>query len=329
VRHTRAALTAMAATLAVALAGCAGSTTAIEDLSADAVFLSAVDRSTDISTIRVRYESTSRSDGEVLQTGGGEAIFAPGAVSFTFTMGGFRGEVDGSDELSYELRFVDGTVYMRMPDVRPEVAGEDLPDAEWITYADGEMDEMAAQLDQLDFGATLQALRDGAEVTEDGRETIAGVATTKYVGTTTLRSFMVAQGTSAEQFEEEAADFGPGLDKPMPLTVWIGDDGLVRRFDYTMGAGGFETTQSMTVLEYGLEVDITAPPAELTMSAEEFETLQDQTAGTWRSGYADVEEFESGGTITLESEGSATAERSATAESVPAPTAKATTDSDG
>lgn len=311
VRHGQLPLTTLVVALVVTLGGCGGSTTAVDDLPADAVFLTAVDRSTDVSTVRVQYETTARRAGEVLHTGGGEAVFAPGAASLIFTMGGFRGDDELAGEVSYELRFVDGTVYMRVPDPRPGLAAEDLPDAEWIVFADDDTDEMAAQLDQLDFGATLQALRDSVEVTEDGRETIVGVETTRYVGTTTLRSLLAAQGTPEEQFEAEAAgEAGADLDEPMPLTVWIDDDGLVRRYDYTMVDGDFETTQSMTVLEYGLEVDITAPPAELTMDAEEFD-------------------FESSeGTVTLDSEGSATAE------SAPAPTPKAateqsTTDSDG
>lgn len=328
-RHTPAGLlTVVVATLGVALAGCGGSATEIGDLPADAVFLTAVDASTDVSTVRVRYESTSRRDGEVLNTSTGEAVFAPGAVSLTFTMEGFRGE-DASDELTYELRFVDGTMYMRIPDA-PGMAPQGAPDAEWIVYDDTETDGMAAQMEQLDFGATLQALRDSAEVTEEGRETIAGVAATRYVGTTTLRSLLLAQGMTEEQLEEELAQQqglgsgGPDLDEPMPLTVWIGDDGLVRRFDYTTVNGQFETTQSMTVLEYGLEVDITAPPAEATTSAVEFESSYQSSA---ESGFYS-EDFEgSEGTITLESEGSATAEAVPAPSSAPAPSA--TGDSDG
>lgn len=336
-RHAPLTLTAVVVALVATLGGCGGSTTSVDDLPADAVFLSAVDRSTDVSTVRVRYESTARRDGEVFHSGSGEATFAPGAVSFTFTMGGeWAGrtgsdEDGGSPELSYELRFVDGMMYMRVPDAQPGLAEEDLPEAEWIVYDDGETDELAAQLEQIDFGATLQALRDSAEVTEDGPETIAGVATTRYVGTTTLRSVMLAQGTTEEQLEEEAAaaeefgDAGPDLDEQIPLTVWIGDDGLVRRFDYTTATGDLETTQSMTVLEYGLEVDITAPPAEATISVEEFESSYQSSVET----YEEYQLEGSEGTITLESESSVTVESggSATTEAVPAP--KPTADSDG
>lgn len=334
-RHTPLPLIALVIALAATLGGCGGASTAVDDLPADAVFLTAVDRSTDISTVHVEYESTSSRAGEVLHTGGGEAVFAPGAVSFTFTMGGWAGtEGDGAEDLedlSYELRFVDGTVYLRVPEMPLGMAEDDLPDAQWIVYADGDMDEMAAQLDQFDFGHTLQALRDSAEVTEDGRETIAGVATTRYAGTTTLRSVMLAQGMTEERLEEEAGDAGPDLDGPMPLTVWIGDDGLIRRYDYTMVDDDIETTQSMTVLEYGLEVDITAPPAEETISAEEFESSYQSSTGTFEE-YEEYElEIEDSGSIVVESESSATgtvtSERSATAESAPAP--RSTADSDG
>ncbi len=340
-RHTPAALTAMVATLAVALAGCGGSTTAVEDLPADAVFLTAVDRSTDVSTVRVRYESTTFQGGEVFHSGSGEATFAPGAISLTFTMGdwagsGRSGDEDGAAEsLSYEMRFVDGRMYMRIPELLPGPTEADPPDAEWIVYDDGETDGVAAQMEQLDFGATLQALRDSADVTEDGHETIAGVATTRFVGTTTLRSLMLAQSTPEEELEQQAGgDFGPDLDQQMPLTVWIGDDGLVRRYDCTTTQGELETTQSMTVLEYGLEVDITAPPAEATMSAQEFNAYEEQTMESSSSGfYEELEsEFESSeGTVTFESEGSATAEAvpAPRATAHPSPTDQSGTDNDG
>ena len=322
VRHAPLSLTAVVATLAVALGGCGGAATTVDDLPADAVFLTAVDRSTDVSTARVEYESTSSRDGAVLHRSAGGATFAPGAISLTFTMGGFRGEGVGSPEISYELRFVDGRMYMRVPELPPGGTEADLADAEWVALEeDGDTDEMAAQMEQFDLGATLQALRDSAEVTEDGRETIAGVEATRYVGTTTLRSLLLAQGTTEEQLEEEAAgDGGPDLDEPMPLTVWIGDDGLVRGYDYTMVDGDVETTQSMTVLEYGLDVDITAPPPEVTVSAEAFESSSQSSAET-----LEYEELESDDRIVLESEDSATAEP----DSAPAPAPEDADDSDG
>ncbi len=283
VRHAPLSVTAMVATLAVALGGCGGAATTVDDLPADAVFLTAVDRSTDVSTARVTYESTTRRDGEVLHRGSGDATFAPGAVAFSFSMGGIGGEGGGAGQVTYELRFVDGRMYMRVPEVPPGWSDADLPGAEWITFAAGENDEMAAQMEQFDLGATLQALRDSAEVTEDGRETIVGVETTRYVGTTTLRSLLLAQGRTEEELEQAAGDVGDDLDEPMPLTVWIGDDGLVRRYDYTMDDGGTETTQSMTVLEYGLDVDITAPPAEATIDADEFESSYESSVETSES----------------------------------------------
>lgn len=62
---------------------------------------------------------------------------------------------------------------------------------------------------------------------------------------------------------------GVDLDQPIPIEVWIDDDGLVRRYDMAMQMQGTTTTMTFEVLEYGVDVDVIAPPADVTVPFEQ------------------------------------------------------------
>lgn len=127
-----------------------------------------------------------------------------------------------------------------------------------------------------DYLAQLQQL--DASVRETGTEVLRGVSTTRYSGVLDLRTLMAARMTPAQ-----AADLNsmmPYLDAfKLPFDVWIGADGLPRRFVLTMklesliGAiapqtpsGAVQPAPALTfaydLFDYGAADPVTAPPAD-------------------------------------------------------------------
>lgn len=197
--------------------------------------------------------------------------------------------------------------------------------AEWVRYDDTDplYAETIEQFEQFDLATSLRTLREAADVTVDGTEEVAGVATTRYVGDITTRELLTElQGMDEDDVAELAEFGGPQPDDLVPVTVLIDDDGLVRQVEYRSDLGGGTTTQRLTVLEYGLDVRIEAPPADATISGAEFE---EASTDAFTSEFAteleledlevEFEQFES----SVETFGSSGGSATATAEPVPAP----------
>ena len=108
-----------------------------------------------------------------------------------------------------------------------------------------------------------------------GREEIDGVATTGYALRVDLRKAArhaprSVRGRVAESLRTLIAQIGS---PHIPTEVWIDDDGLVRRQHMTMemDIDGTPIAMDMTmdVTEYGVEVDVTPPPAADTVDITE------------------------------------------------------------
>ena len=142
--------------------------------------------------------------------------------------------------------------------------------SQWLRYdLDSLGPEFASILDQaqqVDPAESLSVLRDVADVTEVGRETLEGVETTHYSGELDLRATLEASGVDPAMLEGAA---GVDLDQPVPVDVWIDEDGLVRRYETSMEVSGTTTTTTFEVLEYGVDVEITAPPADETVAFDQ------------------------------------------------------------
>ena len=55
--------------------------------------------------------------------------------------------------------------------------------------------------------------------------------------------------------------------------MWIDDDGLTRRFTIELAAGGAHVSESIDITDYGVAVDVSAPPASETMDLSELTDL--------------------------------------------------------
>jgi hypothetical protein len=161
----------------------------------------------------------------------------------------------------FEERLVDGTVYLELPP-------HSVPGFDWIRIASGVItgDELA----QLGAGsndpsAQAAVLRHLNHVVLVGHETIAGVQTTHYTGiadfATALATAKVKLGASSpvtKELEHEITVFHAGR---LPVSVWIDDQNQPRRMTLTIIVKGDPLHFTYNFSDFGVAVNIQAPPA--------------------------------------------------------------------
>lgn len=204
---------------------------------------------------------------------------------FGAAFGAQPGDLEGFDDPEkWQLEALqDGRiVYLRFPLIASE-----LPEGkEWIKVdvdALAQLKGVELDLEQLgSFGATdplsiLEALEAVSGPLETvGREEIRGTETTHY-RTTLDPAKIAAQAEAAGATEDVLGSFKDALAQvnlaSVPLDVWVDDAGLLRRMeiDASMtqeGLGG-ETSMRLTfdLFDYGAEVDVEPPPADLVVDA--------------------------------------------------------------
>ncbi len=147
---------------------------------------------------------------------------------------------------------------------------------EWISVA-------ASSTGSSSFAADPSAFLDflrgaGGTVTEQGHENVRGVDTTHLHGTIRLRDALnAAPADQRDRLQHALGQLGQNadalLDQPMPVDVFIGDDGLVRRmtisFAAPAGTPGNSATATVTIefFDFGADVSITPPPADQVTDA--------------------------------------------------------------
>jgi hypothetical protein len=164
------------------------------------------------------------------------------------------------------VRFVlDGTVfYMKLPAEAGLPGGKpwvrvDLTEAEGMAFL-GEL----SQTSPSNPAQILDHLRGvSRSIQEVGRETVRDVDTVHYRATVDLER-------AADRLSEKGRDSYLEAIKPLetttlPMDVWVDEDGLVRRmgFSFEVSEGGQSVTMTlrMDLYEFGIDVDVSAPPA--------------------------------------------------------------------
>lgn len=112
--------------------------------------------------------------------------------------------------------------------------------------------------------ALLRAV--SGDLEEVGRETVRGVATTRYRTTLDPKKLAQQLGKSGDQdlvggLLDQVENGAP---EAIPLDVWVDDEMLLRRLDlrYVPAQGGGDATFSMELFDYGEPVDVAPPPAD-------------------------------------------------------------------
>ena len=121
----------------------------------------------------------------------------------------------------------------------------------------------SSQYTSTDPAAMLAYLRASGTVTDDGPQTLSGVATTHYHAVVDLARYL-ASLPNAQQAAVQSAEQLTGLTS-FPIDVWIDGSNRVRQFDMDLSLNiqsvQASVTYAMTFFDYGPQAAVTAPPA--------------------------------------------------------------------
>lgn len=204
----------------------------------------------------------------------GEGDFTEGRLRMTMDMGALGPEGDSQVEMILD----DTMMYMRMPfleGVLPAGVSWVSADLEELGREAGiDLSELM-QLGRNDPTTMLETLRgasEGVDVVEEGVD-VRGASTTHYRATIqTEKAFDQVPEETREQLRELLE--GSGVPESYPVDVWIDEEGLPRRMRTTFetspeGMGSISQAMTMEFFDFGVEVDVTPPPAEETVDISE------------------------------------------------------------
>lgn len=86
-----------------------------------------------------------------------------------------------------------------------------------------------------------------------------------------MRDSFKAAGMDEATMQQYVDLAGIDLDADVPMEVWIDDQGLVRRTRVQVSTEVFSTGTTTDILEYGVDVDVTPPPADQTVSIDDLQ----------------------------------------------------------
>jgi hypothetical protein len=192
----------------------------------------------------------------------------------------------GTAEIRYLEESGDPVVYMNMPALSSQLPGG----KSWIRLDVAQAGKaLGVNVDQLINQAgqnpadVLDMLRASGSVDEIGTETVNGESTTHYKATIDLQKAAGKLGDRAQQAVQNL--IAQGAPSALPVDVWVGDDGLVRKLtmDESLSAGGSSAAVNLSILfsDYGSDVNVTAPPADQTL---DLTALASQIASAAKAG---------------------------------------------
>jgi hypothetical protein len=175
----------------------------------------------------------------------------------------------GAAELRYLQESGDPVVYMNMPSLSSRLPGGQS----WIRLdlekagqsAGVDLNQLMGQANQ-NPADVLELLRASGSAQEVGPETVNGESTTHYQATIDLAKAADQLDGRAQQMVQSL--IAQGAPSSIPVDVWVGDDGLVRKLtmDENLSAQGrsAEVKLDLELSDYGTDVNVTAPPADQT-----------------------------------------------------------------
>jgi hypothetical protein len=264
---TRVLLALQVVALALGLTACGGDTLALDPVA------SAATKTVESGSSRVEFAIAVKAAGQsVDMTGSGRFDYRHPRGAVTYRM-----QLPGLGNVSMEMRMVGTKLYLRLPQ---EVVGPALPNGKPWFGLDLDKSLERAGLGSLGFtqqqdpAQTLQYLRAASSgVKESGSATVRGVETTRYVGRLDFRKALDAGLDRLKLPAAERQRARQGMQrmlgqlgaKGMPFEVFVDDDGLLRRLtmDMSMQVMGqpMSTKVSMDYFDFGVDVDVQAPPA--------------------------------------------------------------------
>jgi hypothetical protein len=218
-------------------------------------------------------------------------------------LGDVKGYDAMSDAGSVEIRIVDGAGYMKLP----AALGTMFGNGKWLKMPDlGVADSTMPGLGQSDpskFLAYLETVSNG--VKKVGTEEIRGVDTTHYSATLDLGQ-AVSRADVPHGLRDKLSDLFDNKAgfSAVPADVWVDREGITRRIKMQMDLGALvkdiagavpdapkpeaipdmTMTMSMDLYDFGVPVNVVAPPASETTEFPSFGPSGPSGAG-FGSGY--------------------------------------------
>ncbi len=216
------------------------------------------------------------------------AANSDGSAAGEFTIDAGGQSIEGEADFTLDPYAIDAT-FAGLPGLGPdgirvvldgETAYLDLggsvplpDDKRWVSISENDKGPAAAAfkpvLEDLTQGfdprESFRIIEAAPTWTAEGSEELDGVQTTRYVGVADVdRLIELSDGAEADSARQLAAQ---GVTE-IPLTVWLEDNDLLRRIDFTAdSAAGALSTQ--TTYDWSAEVDVSPPPANEVISASD------------------------------------------------------------
>ncbi|HEY2700489.1 MAG TPA: hypothetical protein VGJ45_33860 [Pseudonocardiaceae bacterium] len=207
------------------------------------------------------------------------SISANGSMDFAHKTGDMTTSIMGMD---LEVRFIDGVEYIHAP---TQLLGKD-GGKPWVKL---DLNEVAKQklgqsLDQLTSGTPtdpsqmLSYLRGMGSVTDKGPDTVDGVQTEHYLAEMNVSELARNEHLTADQTAQIQKVLGEGQ---VPMNLWIDGQNRLRQLKYAQnmdlgamtgqttgpGAGSVALEETLKLSDFGVPVNVTAPPADQTEDA--------------------------------------------------------------
>jgi hypothetical protein len=170
---------------------------------------------------------------------------------------------------SIEERILDGTLYMNLSGL---AAGSRLGDKEWVRADLKDLERrggIAGLSDQAQTSGPKQGLEYlrglSGDVTEVGDDTVAGRHATHYRASIDYAKVAADLPDSSAEVRDKLAKLGT-----VPADVWINDQDRVVKMHFVIDGGSFgaadsTTEMTMEITDFGVPVDVQAPPADQTV----------------------------------------------------------------
>jgi hypothetical protein len=205
---------------------------------------------------RVAFNATfsGANDGELA----GEGVIADHTGQLTMDLAGLAGLGSGQAEIVFDNL----VYYVKLP----SGSGAQLPAGkEWLKLDVGNLGESQGldlsqleQLNQTDPSQALDLLQGASEdFHEVGSAEIRGESTTHYQGTIDLQKVVAEAAPEAKDAYQRLLRLS-GTDT-VPMDVWIGDDGYVRKLRFTEQVGESSVTVDEELYDFDTDEQVTVP----------------------------------------------------------------------
>ena len=206
---------------------------------------------------RVSFKATFTGDTSGTMTG--EGVFSRRQGHLTMDLGGLTGVGTGQAEIVFDKL----VYYMKLP----AGSGAGLPPGkEWFMLDFAKLGKQQGldlsqlmQLNQSDPSQALDFLQGASDDFEEvGHEQVRDEQTTHYKGTIDLQK--VAEEAPADVQEEYRKLSELSGNQKVPMDVWIGDDGLVRKIAFTQAVpNGGSVKMEEEFYDFGTDEQVEVP----------------------------------------------------------------------